>query len=447
MSALSLNLYMKADSAASQAAIRTFVSHVNAQDYAAVEAMDVEETLYDVDDIFAAAITLRENDGLFHLEFESASSLEVEVLLAFLHFLGATEVEISAFDSSTAETFYMDEAGEYFDDYAAGSWRWLPSPTSGFVGLHVVVTGAFKDYTRPQLEALIAQKGGIIQKSVNGKTTLLVTGSKPGADKTGKAEALGVRTMDEEELLDVLAGGETLAVDAEAPAAEQEQEQHDGPVIAYQYCFPNKEAPVVSLPREVLDDLLAVLRGCGYLNEHYYQTQLESAREWHPGLAAKFKAYPHGRDIPAELRGPLDPKTAWDISHLFREHNTKITSYAPYIYGADEKGYGHALAQIAAYSGLPLEDIQYQPKPGTQGSFTLSCLFEGRPYSTSFKFSENTFPKSFLRMLHDMASQSDAWDFIFHTRPGEPSYAVIPSALAQGLARHGFLKPLYTRAI
>ena len=46
-----------------------------------------------------------------------------------------------------------------------------------------------------------------------------------------------------------------------------------------------------------------------------------------------------------------------------------------------------------------------------------------------------------------MASESEAWDFIFHTRPGEPSYAVIPRALAQGMARHGFLKPLHTRAI
>ncbi|BBP83128.1 hypothetical protein PHLH8_27700 [Pseudomonas sp. Pc102] len=443
MSSLSLNLYMKTDGAAAQQAIRTFVRHVNAQDYAAVEAMDVEETLYDVDDIFAAAITLREREGLFHLEFESASSLEVEVLVAFFHFLGATEIEISAFDSSTAETFYMDDACEYFDDHAARPWRWLPSPASGFVGRHVVVTGAFRDYTRPQLEALIAQKGGIIQKSVNGKTTLLVMGSKPGADKTGKAEALGVRTMDEDELLDVLAGGETLSVDPEAPPPESQ----GSPVIAYQYCFPDKDAPVVSLPGEVLDDLLAVLRGCGYLNEHYYQAQLESAREWYPGVAAKFEAYRHARDIPAELRGPLDPKTAWDISHLFRDHNTKITSYAPYLFEADEKGYGHALARIATYSGLPLEDIRYQSKPGTQGSFTLSCRFEGRPYSASFKFSENTFPKPFLRLLHDMASESEAWDFIFHTRPGEPSYAVIPRALAQGLARHGFLKPLHTRAI
>lgn len=76
--------------------------HVNAQDYAAVEAMDVEETLYDVDDIFTAAITLREREGLFHLEFESASSLEVEVLVAFFHFLGATGIEISALPSPTS---------------------------------------------------------------------------------------------------------------------------------------------------------------------------------------------------------------------------------------------------------------------------------------------------------------------------------------------------------
>jgi NAD-dependent DNA ligase len=99
----------------------------------------------------------------------------------------------------------MDFQGEYFEDYADGIWQWLTSPNAGFAGEHVVVTGAFSDYTRPELEELLREQGATIQKSVNGKTTLLVVGSKPGADKTSKAEALGVRTMEEEEVLELLA--------------------------------------------------------------------------------------------------------------------------------------------------------------------------------------------------------------------------------------------------
>ncbi|MGY4534582.1 hypothetical protein ACVW0Y_003723 [Pseudomonas sp. TE3786] len=92
----------------------------------------------------------------------------------------------------------------------------LPSPVSGFVDQYVVVTGTFSGYTRPQLEDLISQQGGTIQKSVNGKTTLLVSGSKPGTDKTSKAAALGVQVMQEAEALARLAGGEAVA---DAPVA------------------------------------------------------------------------------------------------------------------------------------------------------------------------------------------------------------------------------------
>ncbi|SDL76995.1 BRCT domain-containing protein [Pseudomonas indica] len=443
MSSLYLNVYVQSDNATSQAAIRQFVDYVNAQDYEAVEAMDAEEKLYDVDDILASPIELRDQNGVLHLIFESSSSLEVEVLVDFFRYLGAVGVEISAFDSSSGGTFYVDGQGEYLDDYAAGSWKWLPAPNSGFVGQYVVVTGTFADYTRPALEELISQKGGKVQKSVNGKTTLLVMGAKPGADKTGKAESLGIRIMEEDELLDVLAGGDTLSVDTGAA----EPETPDAPIIAYQYCFPPKDKAVTTLPSEVREELIALLRTNGYLNEHYYKVQLDNAREWHPTVAAKFREYRRAKDIPVEARGPLAPRSAWDIANLFQDHNTLITSYAPYIYEADKKGYGHALAQIAHYSGMPLGDIRYAPKAGTQGSFKLECTFEGKAFGTSFKYSPDTFPKPFLRLLHDMAAQSTSWDFIFISRNGERAYTVIPSALAQGLARHGFLKPLYRSAL
>ncbi|UEG63238.1 BRCT domain-containing protein [Stutzerimonas chloritidismutans] len=443
MSSLYLNLYVHSDAAITQAAIRQFVTHVNADDYAAVEAMDVEDSLYEIDDILSSAIELHQDKGLFHLVFESTSSLEVEVLVNFFHNLGADSIEISAFSSSTGETFYVNNEGEYLEDYADSSWQWLPSPASGFIGQFVVVTGTFSDYTRPEVEELIGQKGGKIQKSVNSKTTLLVIGARPGADKTGKAETLGIRTMDEEELLDVLAGGDTLSVNGES----LETESIDQPIIAYQYCFPPKDASVTTLPIAVREDLIALLRANNYLNEQYYKTKLSHARNWHPHIAGKFNEYRHAREIPMEARGPLEPRSAWDIANIFSDHNTLITGYAPYIFQADQKGYGHALAQIAKFSGMPLEEIQYTPKAGTKDSFTLSCKFEGKTYRASFKFSKDTFPKAFLRLLHDIAAQSTSWDFVFHTRRGDNGYVLVPSALAQGLAHHGFLKPLYMCAL
>lgn len=440
MSALYLDVYVKSENALTDASIRTFVNHVNADDYAAVEAIDVEEVLYDVDDILSSAITLHENNGLFHLVFESASSLEVDVLVAFFHSFGATCTEISAFDSSTGETFYVNNAGEHFNDYADGAWQWLPSPTSGFVGKYVVVTGTFRDYSRATLEALIREKGGTIQKSVNGKTTLLVIGAKPGADKTGKAETLGIRTMDEEELMDVLAGGDTLSLDGMATQPEQPEQ----PILAYQYCFPPNEGPTVWLPKESREALHTLLRTSGYLNDTFYQSQLETARAWYPGIAEKFKAYKRAQDIPHEERGPLNPRKAWDIAQIFSVRQTLISDYAHFIWEADKYGYGHALAQIAANTGMPLEHIEYASKVGTKDSFTLSCVFEGKPYSASFKPSQSTFPKPFVRMLHDMAVASETWDFIFHNRPGDRNYVLVPSALAQAFLQLGFLKPLYS---
>lgn len=439
MSSLYLNLYIQSDAAITQAAIRQFVAHVNADDYAAVEAMDVEDSLYDIDDILSSAIELHQDKGLFHLAFESASSLEVEVLVNFFHNLGADGIEISAFSSSTGETFYVNDEGEYLEDYADGSWKWLPSPASGFVDQYVVVTGTFSDYTRPELEELISQKGGKIQKSVNGKTTLLVIGAKPGADKTGKAETLGIRTMDEEELMDVLAGGDTLSLDDLATQPEQPDQR----ILAYQYCFPPNEGPTVWLPKEGREDLHTLLRTSGYLDDTYYQAQLETARAWDPSTAMKFKAYKRAQDIPDEERGPLNPRRAWDIAQIFSVRQTLISDHAHFIWEVDKYGYGHALAHIAINTGMPLVDIEYTPRVGAKDSFNLSCVFEGTPYRATFKPSQSAFPKPFVRMLYEMAVASENWDFIFHNRPGERNYVLLPNALSQAFLQLGFLKPLY----
>jgi hypothetical protein len=443
MSSLYLNVYIQSD-AATQAAIRQFVTLVNAQDYLAVAAIDIEDKLYDIEEILASAIALQEGKEFFQLTFASATSLEVEVLVHFFHSLGAVTVEISVFDSRTGETFYVDNAGAYHDDHAYSSWQLLPSPSAGFVGLNVVVTGTFANYTRSELEGLISQHGGKIQKSINGNTSLLVIGAKPGADKTGKAELLNVRIMREEELLDTIAGGN---LNPAAGLAIEATEKEDTQIVTYQYCFPAQDDTARTLPIEQREELISLFRESGYLNEYFYKTQLKSLRDRRPAAAVKFSRYRHATDIPMEERGTLEPRSAWDIANIFSQHNTLITSHAPYIFQADKKGYGHALTQIAQYSGMPLKAIEYTSNPGAPGNFTLSCEFDGKNYRTSFKSSKDTFPKAFLRLLHDIAAQSPSWDFVVHVRPDQKSYAVIPSALARGLARHGFLKPLFKPAL
>ncbi|PTQ68187.1 BRCT domain-containing protein [Pseudomonas sp. GV071] len=440
MSALSLNLYMKPGDSATAAAIRTFVAHVNANDYVAIRALDVRKVLYDVEDILAAPITLNEDNGLLHLAFDSTSSLEVDGLVSFFNAIGCTDVEISAFDSGTGETFYVNDAGEHFDQYASGDWQWLPCPGARFAGQYVVVTGSFSGFSRVTLEELIREKGGTVQKDLNGKTTLLVVGSKPGADKTSKANALGVTTMDEDEFLAVLAESNALAF----KQVESPSEPLGG---AYQYCFPASEPPIVWVPAESRDELYAVLHASGYLTDAYYQSRLETARAWSPAKAANFNAYENAQQIPLEERGPLNPRKAWEIAGIFSAHQTLINDHAHFAWETHVNGYAHALAKIAENTGMHLENIDCLPTVACEDSVTLSCVFEGSRHSASFKPSQNTFPKPFLRLLHEMATTSDAWDFVAHGRSPEQGYVLLPRALTIVFLRLGYLKPIDSLAL
>ncbi|MCR1345277.1 NAD-dependent DNA ligase [Acidithiobacillus ferrooxidans] len=78
---------------------------------------------------------------------------------------------------------------------AAGAVEPLP-----FSGMNLVFTGTFsKD--REALETQAEALGAKVQSSVNGKTSVLVTGEKPGASKTTKAAALGTPVWTEAEYL------------------------------------------------------------------------------------------------------------------------------------------------------------------------------------------------------------------------------------------------------
>ena len=204
MSSLCLKIYAQPKDPDSLEKIQQFIALVEASDYAAIVAMDAEDALYDVDDILNTHIESSITDGVVYMAFESASSLEVEVLVDFLHYLGASDVEISAFSTQVGEYFFLKNDDEYLNDYNDAEWNWLPNPQAGFDGEHVVVTGTFEDHDRAAMEELVVEQGGKVQQSVNAKTTLVVVGSKPGKSKMDKADALGIRCITEAEFFEQL---------------------------------------------------------------------------------------------------------------------------------------------------------------------------------------------------------------------------------------------------
>ena len=58
--------------------------------------------------------------------------------------------------------------------------------------------------TREEMEELAEEYGAMVQKSINGKTTILVVGKKPGASKLDKAKELNVRIISEVEFNNIV---------------------------------------------------------------------------------------------------------------------------------------------------------------------------------------------------------------------------------------------------
>lgn len=70
-------------------------------------------------------------------------------------------------------------------------------------GKTFVITGTLSKYTRDEAEKLIASLGGKVSSSISSKTDYLIVGSEPGS-KLEKARALGVKTITEEEFLEMV---------------------------------------------------------------------------------------------------------------------------------------------------------------------------------------------------------------------------------------------------
>lgn len=72
-----------------------------------------------------------------------------------------------------------------------------------FAGQTVVLTGSLSAYTRSEAQKLIEAEGGVCGSSVTKKTTLVVAGEEAGS-KLAKAQALGVKIIDEQAFVSML---------------------------------------------------------------------------------------------------------------------------------------------------------------------------------------------------------------------------------------------------
>ena len=74
-----------------------------------------------------------------------------------------------------------------------------------FSGITFVLTGTLPTWTREEATALIEEQGGKVTGSVSKKTGYVVAGAEAGS-KLDKANALGVRVIDEAGLRELLEG-------------------------------------------------------------------------------------------------------------------------------------------------------------------------------------------------------------------------------------------------
>jgi DNA ligase (NAD+) len=72
-----------------------------------------------------------------------------------------------------------------------------------FKGMKIVLTGTFPKHSRSEASEMIENAGGKVTSSVSKATDLVVAGEEAGS-KLEKAKELGVKVIDEAELLRLL---------------------------------------------------------------------------------------------------------------------------------------------------------------------------------------------------------------------------------------------------
>lgn len=103
---------------------------------------------------------------------------------------------------------YLDgEGGALLDKLGAAGVEPAVDAGGPLSGKTIVVTGQFSSLSREELERRITAAGGYVAGSVSKRTSFVVVGNDAGATKLGKAQKLGIETIDEDEALRRIAGG------------------------------------------------------------------------------------------------------------------------------------------------------------------------------------------------------------------------------------------------
>jgi len=89
-----------------------------------------------------------------------------------------------------------------------------------FAGLTFVLTGTMESLSRDEAGELIRAHGGAVTSSVSKKTNYVVAGEKAGSKLT-KAEALGVKIMDEAAFLKLIGSSRGFTTSGEPPAPQK----------------------------------------------------------------------------------------------------------------------------------------------------------------------------------------------------------------------------------
>ena len=92
-------------------------------------------------------------------------------------------------------------------------------------GLTIVISGNFS-ISRDEMKALIVAHGGKNSGSISGKTSYLLQGEKAGPEKLKKAEALGVKVINEAEFIKMISNEDHT--ERQSETVQTTEEHHDG---------------------------------------------------------------------------------------------------------------------------------------------------------------------------------------------------------------------------
>jgi DNA ligase (NAD+) len=141
-------------------------------------------------DAFAAAARAGAGDGALLAEVKDVGPVVAESVARFFG---------EAHNRAVIEA--LRKAGVHWPEHVPSA-----RPAAGpLAGRTFVLTGTLPSMTRDEAQQRIEAAGGKVVGSVSTKTNFVVAGAEAGS-KLAKAEALGVRVLDEEGLIDLLAG-------------------------------------------------------------------------------------------------------------------------------------------------------------------------------------------------------------------------------------------------